>query len=104
MRAACELLMRCEATEILHQPTSPLPDILTTAEVAHELRCSKAHIHNLINGKVYGAVPLPTITLGRRRLVRRSSLDAWLQANEHVFGSATIRIEPGFIAADARKD
>jgi excisionase family DNA binding protein len=57
-------------------------DILTTIEVARELRCSKAHIHNLINGKVRGAPPLPTIALGRRRLVRRASLDQWLRANE----------------------
>jgi excisionase family DNA binding protein len=60
--------------------------ILTAAEVARELRCSKAFVHNLINGKVHGALPLPAITLGRRRLVRRTSLSAWLLANEHVLG------------------
>jgi excisionase family DNA binding protein len=84
-------------------------EILTTAEVARELRVSKAHIHNLINGKVHGAIPLPSITLGRRRLIRRASLNQWLRANEHthlrmISGDAMIRIEPGFIAADARKD
>jgi excisionase family DNA binding protein len=61
-------------------------DILTAAEVARELRVSKAHIHNLINGKVHGALPLPSITLGRRRLIRRSSLNQWLRANEHTLG------------------
>jgi len=61
-------------------------EILTTREVARELRCSKAHIHNIINGKVSGTPPLPTITLGRRRLVRRASLNEWLRANEHTLG------------------
>jgi excisionase family DNA binding protein len=59
------------------------PGVLTAAEVARELRCSKAHVHNLINGKVDGARPLPSLWLGRRRLVRRSSLDQWIAANEH---------------------
>jgi excisionase family DNA binding protein len=58
-------------------------EILTASEVARELRCSKAHVHNLINGKVRGTAPLPVITLGRRRLIRRASLGEWLRANEH---------------------
>ncbi len=57
--------------------------VLTVMEVAGELRCSKAHILNLINGKVPGVRPLPSLWLGRRRLVRRSSLDEWIAANEH---------------------
>jgi excisionase family DNA binding protein len=63
-----------------------LSEILTTLEVARELRCSKAHIHNLINGKVQGTRPLPSITLGRRRLIRRASLNQWLGANESAHG------------------
>jgi excisionase family DNA binding protein len=61
-------------------------EILTAAEVARELRCSKAFVHNLVNGKVHGALPLPAVTLGRRRLVRRQSLNAWVRANEHTLG------------------
>jgi Helix-turn-helix domain len=57
--------------------------VLTVIEVARELRCSKAHVHNLINGKVSGQRPLPSLWLGRRRLVRRCSLDRWITANEH---------------------
>jgi excisionase family DNA binding protein len=57
--------------------------LLTAAEVASELRCSKAHVHNLINGRVRGARPLPSLWLGRRRLVRRTSLDQWLLTIEH---------------------
>lgn len=79
-------------------------EILTANDVARELHVSKAHVHNLINGKVHGTLPLPAISLGRRRLVRRSILNAWLRANEHICGDATMRIEPGFIVVDARKD
>jgi excisionase family DNA binding protein len=57
-------------------------DILTTEEVSRELRCSKAHVCNCINGKVKGLPPLPAIALGRRKLVRRSALEAWLAQNE----------------------
>jgi hypothetical protein len=57
--------------------------VLTAMEVARELRCSKAHVFNLINGKVSGIPPLPALWLGRRRLVRRRSLDHWMAANEH---------------------
>lgn len=59
------------------------PMVLTVIEVARELRCSKGHVHNLILGKVQGVAPLPAMLLGRRRLVRRASLYAWMEANEH---------------------
>ena len=61
-------------------------DILTAAEVARELRVSKAHVHNLINGKVHNTPALPAVTLGRRRLILRASLNQWLRANEHTLG------------------
>ena len=56
--------------------------LLTINDVALELRCSKAHVHNLINGKVRGIGPLPSLTLGRRRLVRKDSLLVWVMKNE----------------------
>ena len=56
--------------------------ILTVPEVALALRCSKAHVHNLINGKVGGTPKLPSIQLGRRRLVRLTSLATWIEAKE----------------------
>lgn len=58
--------------------------ILSAVEVAQELRCSKAHIYNVILGRVEGVTPLPAICMGRRRLVRRSALEAWKRGNEHV--------------------
>ena len=52
--------------------------VLCLAEVAKKLRCSKAQVSNLINGKVRGVARLPTISIGRRRLVLAPTLDEWL--------------------------
>lgn len=57
-------------------------EVLTVAEVAMCLRCSKAHVCNAINGKVRGVTPLPAISMGRRKLVRRETLTAWLAKND----------------------
>ena len=57
--------------------------ILTVAEVALELRCSKAHVYNMIAGKVDGVRALPAISMGRRKLVRRTALEHWIEANEN---------------------
>jgi excisionase family DNA binding protein len=56
--------------------------ILTVVEVAQALRCSKVHVSKMIHGKVRGASPLPVIHLGRRIVVRQSTLQAWLSHNE----------------------
>ena len=58
-------------------------EILTVAEVAAELRCSKAHVYNAIAGKVEGVCPLPAISMGRRKLVRRGALEQWKRINEN---------------------
>lgn len=56
--------------------------ILTLLEAARFLRCSKAHLSNLLNGRVPGAPPLPHVSVGRRKLIRRESLEHWLRATE----------------------
>ncbi len=61
---------------------SPVDEILTVKQVATGLHCSTAHVCNTINGKVKGVSPLPAISMGRRKLVRRVSLEQWVQANE----------------------
>jgi excisionase family DNA binding protein len=68
-------------------------EILTVSEVAVELRCSKAHVYNAIAGKVGGVHPLPAISMGRRKLVRRGALEQWKRANEGTTGSA--KMAPG---------
>lgn len=56
--------------------------VLTVAEVARELRCSKAHVYNAIAGRVGGVQALPAISMGRRKLVRRAALEHWMELNE----------------------
>jgi excisionase family DNA binding protein len=65
-------------------------EILTVAEVATELRCSKAHVYNAIAGKVEGVSALPAISMGRRKLVRRSALEQWKKLNETGGGNANM--------------
>jgi excisionase family DNA binding protein len=64
---------------------SSVCQVMTVPEVARELRCSKAHVHNLINGHVRRARPLPSVRIGRRCLVRRWSLDEWIKASEQCY-------------------
>ena len=57
-------------------------ELLTLKEVARELRCSKGHVSNLINGRVKGVSLLPHLAHGRRKLVRRDWLDRWIEDNQ----------------------
>jgi hypothetical protein len=57
-------------------------EVLTLAEVAALLRCSKAHLCNVLNGKVSGLPQLPHISLGRRTLIRKVALERWLEGLE----------------------
>ncbi|HYL97430.1 MAG TPA: hypothetical protein VEZ90_00630 [Blastocatellia bacterium] len=68
--------------------------VLTIGEVARELRCSKAHVCNVINGKVKNVFRLPAISMGRRKLVRRGTLEWWKQANEKGDSSAMLPTSP----------
>jgi excisionase family DNA binding protein len=70
-------------------------DVLTVTEVATELRCSKAHVYHAINGQVRGVPALPAIRMGRRRLIRRSSLEHWKSECEAVpLGGAILPPSP----------
>ena len=55
--------------------------ILTIREVAEELKCSKAHVSKILNGKVPGLPKLDHVALGRRKLVRSDWLDRWIERN-----------------------
>ena len=63
-------------------PAISAPAVLTVAEVARELRCSKAHVHNIVAGKVPNLPPLPVLRIGRRVLIRHDGLKAWMLALE----------------------
>lgn len=58
------------------------PAILTLREVAQILRCSKAHVANVVNGNVKGLPRLAHLAIGRRKLVRREWLNQWMEANK----------------------
>jgi hypothetical protein len=68
--------------------------LLTLREIASELRCSKAHASKIINGKVRGVSALPSIRIGRRPVVRRSTFEGWKVASE--------TINESYYARDAR--
>ena len=59
-----------------------LREILTVRDVALELRCSVAHVYNVINGKVKNVSRLPAIPMGRRKLIQRDTLEEWKKSNE----------------------
>jgi excisionase family DNA binding protein len=67
-------------------------DLLTLAEVAKLLQCSKAHVGKAVAGRVAGCPPIPAVCLGRRKLVRRTTLLAWIAQNES--GGGTIQASP----------
>jgi hypothetical protein len=69
-------------------------DLLTMAEVAALLHCSKAHVCNAVAGRVEGCAPIPVVSLGRRKLVRRQSLVAWMEANEKAAADDKIQTSP----------
>ena len=58
-----------------------ISEVLTVADVAKILRCSKAHVCKIINGQVKDTPPIPAINLGRRKIVGIQSLMRWM--NEH---------------------
>ena len=75
--------------------------ILTVPEVAAHLRVSRAHAYKIVNGKVAGVSRLPAIFMGRRRLVRRSSLERWKLENEQEMLGGKMAAAHSVDAADA---
>jgi excisionase family DNA binding protein len=74
--------------------SNPLDDfgLLTLKQVAEILRCSKAHVGKVIDGRVVGCAAIPCVRLGRRKLVRRESLAGWLEKNETAtMGASPVR-------------
>jgi excisionase family DNA binding protein len=74
----------------MHPDTTAF-DLLTLAEVAKLLHCSKAHVCNILSGRVDGCVPIPSVRMGRRLLVRRETLMVWIERNETASLSRPVR-------------
>lgn len=47
------------------------------------LRVSKAHLSNVVNGKVAGVKPVRSFRMARRLLIRREWIDEWLDLADH---------------------
>jgi hypothetical protein len=69
-------------------------DLLTLADAAELLHCSKAHICKAVSGQVQGCPPIPAVSLGRRKLIRRETLRLWIENNERTVPDATISTLP----------
>jgi excisionase family DNA binding protein len=65
-----------------HADTGTVPKVLNLTEAAALLRCSRAHLCNIVNGKIRGIPSLPSLRIGRRVLFRRESLEQWLRQIE----------------------
>jgi excisionase family DNA binding protein len=57
---------------------NPQTSVMTLAQAAVYLQVSKAHLSNVINGKVPGVKPVRSFRMGRRLLIRREWIDEWL--------------------------
>jgi len=62
------------------------PIVMTLTQAAAYLQVSKAHLSNVINGKVSGIAPVRSFRLGRRVLIRREWIDAWLDGTRQEVG------------------
>jgi hypothetical protein len=67
------------AEVIVVEETKPR-DVLTAPEIAAELRCSKAHVCTLMNGRVRNVPKVTHVSLGRRRVVHRRWLEDWMNS------------------------
>ena len=77
-------------TSVAEQAVGVAPSkVLNLAEAAALVRCSRAHLSNVINGKVHGIPRLPAVRIGRRVLFRRESLEVWLQQVESADSTRT---------------
>jgi len=53
--------------------------VMSLNQAAAYLQVSKAHLSNVINGKVPGVKPVRFFRLGRRVLIKREWIDEWLE-------------------------
>lgn len=73
-----------ESERVPEAKDAAIPKVLNLAEAAALVRCSRAHLCNIVHGKIPGIPILPTVRIGRRVLFRRESLEQWLEAVEAV--------------------
>ena len=54
--------------------------VMTLKQAAAYLQISKAHMSNVINGKVPDVQPLRCFRVGRRILIKREWVEAWMES------------------------
>jgi len=54
--------------------------VMTLKQAAAYLQISKAHLLNVINGKVPDVPPLRCFRVGRRVLIKREWVDEWIES------------------------
>lgn len=59
-----------------YQIFDDLPDILDATQIASALRISRAGAYNLLSSEDF-----PTLHIGRRKLVMKNALIAWLKSH-----------------------
>ena len=59
--------------------TKEQPPVMTLKQAAAYLQISKAHLSNVINGKVPGVRPVRSFRMGRRILIKREWVNEWLE-------------------------
>lgn len=57
--------------------------VMSLRQAAAYLQVSKAHLSNVINGKVSGVPPVRSFRVGRRLLIKREWIDEWLESAHH---------------------
>jgi len=57
-------------------------EVLTIAEIAAVLRCSKEHVKHALDGKLTGLPHMTHLLLGRKKVVRREWLDEWMESSK----------------------
>jgi excisionase family DNA binding protein len=60
--------------------TAQQTPIMTLQQAAAYLQISKAHLSNVINGKVPEVPPLRCFRVGRRILIKREWVDEWMES------------------------
>jgi hypothetical protein len=70
-----------------HQEQHEILDVQGAAEYLH---CSKSHVSNILNGKVPNVPPIPHVSAGRKKLIRRAALVEWFKAQE----AASLKVMP----------
>ena len=59
--------------------TNERSTVMTLKQAAEYLRISKAHLSNILRGKVLGVPPLRCAHVGRRTLIKLAWADEWLE-------------------------